>query len=272
MRKRHPVALDQLPEVVHHPVAAIALRRRHHHLRPRDQAGHQDRIGGEDVEQRQRAHQHVRLGEHVELRRTSRCRGCRAPGAARPSACPWCRRCGRRRRPGRRASRRSRAPSAFSFAISRRRSSTRARCVGASFGRISGTIQASGGAEAAHQVDLQHRLDRRRQRHRLGHLLREVGLRERPQRHHHLGPGVAQDLGHMLDREQRVDRRDDPGRRPGEQHHRRLDRVRQHVGDGVGRPDPEPAEQVRRPRDLGLRLRPGQRQRACRAARTAAGR
>ncbi len=60
----------------------------------------------------------------------------------------------------------------------------------------------------------------------------------------------------MLGREQRVDRDDDPRRRAGEERHRRLDAVRQEVGDGVGGADPEPAEEIGGARDLGAELAP----------------
>ena len=56
-------AFDQLPEIVEDAIAAIAGGGRHDHMCARGDAAHQHRIGGEDMEQRQRAHQHVGLVE-----------------------------------------------------------------------------------------------------------------------------------------------------------------------------------------------------------------
>ena len=203
------------------------------------------------MEERQRAHQHVRLGEDVVGAAPAVVEDAAAPGAAPPSAARWCRRCGSRRRSGRRAlSAKSRAASSCARPSPAEIEDAAPGAPAVSFGRISGTIQASGGAQVARQVDLKHRLDAGRQRDRLGDLLREVGLRERRQRHHHLGAGVAQDAGHVLGREQRVDRLTMPAVAPAMSATAASTPVRQHEGDGVARPDPEPAEEVGGPRHL----------------------
>lgn len=62
----------------------------------------------------------------------------------------------------------------------------------------------------------------------------------------------------MVGLQQRIDRRDPPRGRAGDQRDRRLDPVRQHIGHRVLRADPKPAQQVREPRDLGQQLGPGQ--------------
>ena len=81
-----------------------------------------------------------------------------------------------------------------------------------------------------------------------------------------LAPVLAQDVGHMLGREQRVDRRDDPGGRAGEQHDRRSRRrsaarrrrcppARRRAGGRGWRPaSPPPAS---RPRSASDRLSRG---------------
>ena len=118
------------------------------------------------------------------------------------------------------------------------------------------------------KINLQHGLDTGGELHRLGHLLRKVGLGERLQRDHHLCPGFPQDGADLFGFQKRVDRVHDPRHRAAQQCHRRFQRIRQHECHDILLPNPQRPEKVCGPRHLamqfgpaqrdGLRLRPGQ--------------
>ena len=183
---------DELPEIVKHPFAAIALRSGEHHMRARGDHRHQDRIGGKDVKQRQGA-DHDIIGSEQQLRPepavVDHARHFvlghlrHARGAAGVEKC--------------------------------RDPVGRGILEGQPIRRLAGTFhveifdirgvadgvfrpdqrhdQPLDAPEIAQEIHLQHRLDGRRMFHRLGHFLRQIGFRERPHRDHHLGLGLAQD-------------------------------------------------------------------------------
>ena len=113
--------------------------------------------------------------------------------------------------------------------------------------------------EVAHKIHLQHRLDRWRMLHRLGNLLRHVGLGKGLQRDHDLGLRLAQDGADLFGLQQGVDRVHDPRHRPAQQGDGGLKAVGQHIGHHVLFTHAKAAEKVRRLRHLAVQRVPGQR-------------
>ena len=250
-------ALDQLPEIVQHPLAAIAGGGRHHQLRPRGKAGHQHRIGGKDVEHWQRAHQHVLFGEQYRLAQPAvvdharllvlRDLGC-AGGAAGVEI-------------GRDAVVLGlvEGQAVVALPAGRRFEVQIFRLItDLDLGTQQGDRQPLQPRQIGPQIDLEDGLDRRGQSHRRGSLLRDIGFRERLQRHQNLGPGLAQDAGDVFGVKQRVDRVDDARRRARQQNHGRLDAIGQQIGHHVLRADAEIAQQVGGFRHPLMQLVPGQ--------------
>lgn len=100
--------------------------------------------------------------------------------------------------------------------------------------------------------------------HGLGGLLGHVGFRKGAQRDQNLGAGFAQNARDLLGIQQRVDRIDDSGGRPRQQHDRGFDAVGQQIGHRIGRADAQLAQQVGGLGDAFQQFAPGQGRRVIR--------
>ena len=253
----HFPSLDQFPEVVENPFAAIALRRGKHSMRARCDHRHHDRICGKDVEQRQRTDHGVRGLEQQPLAQPTVIEHARklvlrhfghARGAAGMEI-------------GRNMIGRAvleRQPVRGLLAAFSVKGFDVCRMADRVLGADQRHNQLFDATQIAQEVHFQHGLDRRRVLDSLGHLLRQVGLWEGANRDHNLGLGLAQDGGNLFCLEQRVDRVDDARYRPAQKGHRSFQRVGHHIGHNVIFPDPKAAEQVCRLGHIGVQRVPCQ--------------
>ena len=251
-------AFHQLPEIVEHALAPVALRRREDHMRARGNGRHQDHVAGKDVEQRQRTHDVVLFREQkrvpepaiVDQPRILVLRHLRHAGGA--------------------AGMEIGGDAVFLGILE-------GQPIGGLLGDLGIEVDdlgmVVGGVlgpderhdelfqprEVAQQIDLDHMLDVGRVAHGLGHFLGHIRLGERLDRHHRLGPGFAQDGADLLGFQERVDRVRDARNAAAQKGQHRFVAVGQDIGHRIRLGDAKRAEQVRRLRDLAVKLRPGQR-------------
>ena len=256
-QERDLPAFDQLPDVVEHALAPVALRRGEDEMRPRRERRHQEHLAGHHVEQRQRAQDHVRRFEED------------AVGHPTVVDHPLVAVARDLRHPRRPAGVEERAHAVLLRVLEReglgllRRLLGERQDAGVVIDGVLGPDQRNDqllrARQVAVEIHLHDGLHVRRQLDRAGDLLRHVRLGERPQRDHGLGARLAQDRRDLLGLQQRVDRRGHARHRAADQRDGGLRAVGQHVGDRVVRADAQGPEQVRRLRDAVVELRPRQR-------------
>ena len=113
-------------------------------------------------------------------------------------------------------------------------------------------------AKVAGEVNLQHGGDIGGLGHGLGDALRQFGLGEGAQGDDDFGTGFAQDGGDLVGFQQGVDRVDDTGDGAGQKADGGLCRVGQDIGDDITGADAKAAEQIGGLGDFAVQLVPGQ--------------
>ena len=249
-------ALAQAPEIVEHPVAAIPLRGREDDVRAGFERPHEQHVAGENVKERQRAHDAVGLLEQQPVGEPS------VVDHARVAVLHEF------RQPGGSAGVEIGGDPILLHVLEvqgfgllgdgRGEVDPLGRVAGRVLGAHERDDPALGRLQVAVEIDLDNGVHLGRLLDRLGHLLGEVGLGEWLERDHDLGVGLAQDGADVVGLEQRVDRVGDARDHRAEQGEDGLSAVRHHQSDNVLLADPEAAQQIRRLADLAVQFLPGQ--------------
>ena len=240
------IALDQLPEIINDPLTAKTSRRHQDQTAPIHGASQAHHIRTETVEQRQRAEDHIALGQHALfhcvankdhaadfMRREFRIT-CRATGMeiSRNALTPAFRNGEGQLIP--RLARNRLIPLQDLFAVRGihlwpdQRDQPRQRR----------------GDIVAH-IDFNHRLDGRGRFQRFGDILRDLSFRKAAQRHNDLRIGIAQDRRDLRRLQQRVDGIDNARGLRGKHRRQRFRQVRQDQRDRIGLIRAKASEQVR---------------------------